>query len=85
MAFVRLILLLGICVTGFVTIECQDCSNAAGYCYYIYTYYYLDCYINNNETQYIKEVSISQKPFIRNNTILLILKVDASISVRLYT
>ena len=54
MAFVRLILLLGICVTGFVTIECQDCSNAAGYCYYIYTYYYLDCYINNNETQYIK-------------------------------
>ena len=52
MALVRLILLLGICVTGYVTIECPDCSNAAGYCSY-YTSY-LGCYINNNDTQNIK-------------------------------
>ena len=52
MAIVRLILLLGICVTGFVTIECQDCSNEAGYCYYYSNY--LHCYINNNDTQSIK-------------------------------
>ena len=52
MALVRLILLIGICVIGFVTIECQDCTNTTGYCNH-YTSY-LECYINNNETQYIK-------------------------------
>ena len=39
-------------MTGFVTIECVDCSNEAGYCY-IYSYY-LTCYITNNDTQSIK-------------------------------
>ena len=52
MAFVRLILLLGICVAGFVTIECQDCTNGAGYCDYSTSS--LKCYINNNDTQLIK-------------------------------
>ena len=52
MSLVRLILLLGICVTGFVTIECVDCSNVAGYCYF-YTSY-LRCYITTNDTQSIK-------------------------------
>ena len=51
MTLVRLILLLGICVTGFVTIECVDCSNEAGYCYF-YTSS-LDCYITANDTQSI--------------------------------
>ena len=52
MFLVRLILLLGICVTGFVTIECVDCSNVAGYCYF-YTSS-LRCYITTNDTQSIK-------------------------------
>ena len=52
MTLVRLILLLGICVTGFVTIECVDCSNEAGYCDF-YTPY-LSCYITTNNTQSIK-------------------------------
>ena len=52
MSLVRLILLLGICVTGFVTIECVDCSNEAGYCNFHTDY--LDCYITNNDTQSIK-------------------------------
>ena len=52
MAFVGLILLLGICLTGFVTIECQDCTNEAGYCDYSTSY--LHCYINNSDTQSIK-------------------------------
>ena len=52
MTLVRLILLLGICVTGFVTIECVDCSNEAGYCDF-YSYY-LRCYIATNNTQSIK-------------------------------
>ena len=52
MAFVRLILLLGICVTSFITIECQGCSNGAGYCDYSTSS--LKCYINNNDTQLIK-------------------------------
>ena len=52
MIFVRLILLLGICVTGFVTIECQYCSNGAGYCYSHTDHPH--CYITNNDTQSIK-------------------------------
>ena len=52
MAFVRLILLLGICVTSFITIECQVCTNGAGYCDYSTSY--LHCYINNSDTQSIK-------------------------------
>ena len=52
MIFVRLILLLGICVTGFVTIECQNCINGAGYCNFGTSY--LRCYINNNDAQSIK-------------------------------
>ena len=52
MSLVRLILLLGIFVIGFVTIECVDCSNEAGNCY-IYASD-LDCYITNNDTQSIK-------------------------------
>ena len=52
MSLVKLILLLGICVTGFVTIECVDCSNEAGYCD-IYTPY-IDCYITASDTQSIK-------------------------------
>ena len=52
MTFVRLILLLGICVTGFVTIECVDCSNEAGYCNFDTDH--LFCYINTNDTQSIK-------------------------------
>ena len=36
----------------FVTIECQDCSNGAGYCDYSTSY--LRCYFNNNDTQSIK-------------------------------
>ena len=54
MSLVKLILLLGICVTGFVTIECVDCSNEAGYCEF-YTSS-LDCYITANDTQSIKEL-----------------------------
>ena len=52
MSLVRLILLLGICVTGFVTIECVDCSNEAGYCSFYG--HYLKCYITTNDTQSIK-------------------------------
>ena len=52
MTLVRLILLLGICVTGFVTIECVDCSNEAGYCDFSSSY--LKCYITTNDTQLIK-------------------------------
>ena len=52
MSLVRLILLLGICVTGFVTIECVDCSNEAGYCDFSSSYLY--CYITTNDTQSIK-------------------------------
>ena len=52
MTLVRLILLLGICVTGFVTIECVDCGNAAIYCNF-YSYY-LNCYITTDDTQSIK-------------------------------
>ena len=51
MSLVRLILL-GICVTGFVTIKCQDCSNGAGHCYYSTSHLY--CYTNNNDTMSIK-------------------------------
>ena len=52
MSLVRLILLLVICVTGFVTIECVVCSNEVGYCN-VYTSY-LHCYITANHTQSIK-------------------------------
>ena len=52
MIVLSLILLLGICVR--VTIESQDCTNAAGYCYYSGSY--LQCYINNNDNQSIKEL-----------------------------
>ena len=52
MTLVRLILLLGICVTGFVAIESVDCNNGAGYCNF-YSYY-LRCYITNNDTELIK-------------------------------
>ena len=52
MTFVRLILLFGICVTYFVTIECVDCNNEAGYCdFYAPSLY---CYINTNDTLSIK-------------------------------
>ena len=54
MSLVRLILLLGICVTGFVTIECPDCSNEAGYC--DFNPPYISCYITNNDTQSIKSL-----------------------------
>ena len=54
MSLVRLILLLGICVTGFVTIECVDCSNEAGYCNFNPPY--ISCYITNNDTQSIKSL-----------------------------
>ena len=54
MSLVRLILLLGICVTGFVTIECVDCSNEAGYC--DFNPPYISCYITNNDTQSIKSL-----------------------------
>ena len=52
MALVRLILLLGLFVTGFVTIECVDCSNEAGYCNFYSSY--LQCYITTNDTLSIK-------------------------------
>ena len=52
MTLVRLILLLGIFVTCFVTIECADCNNEAGFCNF-YTSY-LDCSIATNDTQIIK-------------------------------
>ena len=52
MSLVRLILLLGTCVTGFVTIGCVDCSNEAGYCYIYASDLY--CYITTNDTQSIK-------------------------------
>ena len=54
MVFVRLILLLAICVTGFVTVECQGCtcSNGAGYCDTVYTSPF--CYITTNDVQLIK-------------------------------
>ena len=52
MSLVKLILLLGICVTGFVTIECVDCSNEAGYCDF-YTSD-LSCGITANDTESIK-------------------------------
>ena len=52
MSLVRLILLLGICVTGFVTIECVDCSNEAGFCNFYTPYLY--CYITTYDTQSTK-------------------------------
>ena len=52
MTLVRLILLLGICTAGFVTIECIDCSNGAGYCKFHSSY--LECSITTNDTQLIK-------------------------------
>ena len=51
MTLVRLILLLEICLTGFVTIECAGCSKEAGYCN-IYTSS-LSCYIRKNDTHSI--------------------------------
>ena len=57
MSLVRLILLLGICVTCFVTIECADCSNEVGFCniYTPFLYFpYIGCYITTNDTQSIK-------------------------------
>ena len=39
-------------MAGFVTIECVDCSNGAGYCNFHATF--LLCYIQNNDTQSIK-------------------------------
>ena len=39
-------------MTGFVTIECVDCSNEAGYCDFNTSY--LSCYITTNDTQSIK-------------------------------
>ena len=54
MTLVRLILLLGICVTGFVTIECVDCSNEAGYCDFSTSD--LNCFITTNDTQSIKSL-----------------------------
>ena len=51
MTLVRLILLLGICVTGFVTIGCVDCRKEAGYCNGFSS---LSCYINTSDTQLIK-------------------------------
>ena len=52
MSLVRLILLLGICVTGFVIIECVDCSKEAGYCDFSTSS--LNCYITDNDTESIK-------------------------------
>ena len=52
MALVRLIIVLGICVTGFATVECVDCNNEAGYC--IFYTSYLRCYITANDTESIK-------------------------------
>ena len=52
MDFVRLILLFGICVTGFATIECAQYSNEAGTCYF-YTSY-LRCDITNDDNLSIK-------------------------------
>ena len=63
----RLILLLGICVTGFVTIECVDCSNEAGYCDFYTSSLY--CYITTNDTQSIKSLlrncSSNSSSFVR--------------------
>ena len=42
-------------MTGFVTIECVDCSNEAGYC--DFSTYSLSCYITTNDTQSIKALS----------------------------
>ena len=39
-------------MTDFVTIECVDCSNEAGYCNFYTSYLY--CYITTNDTQSIK-------------------------------
>ena len=52
MTLVRLILLLGIFVTGFVTIECVDCSNEAGYCGLSTSS--LTCFIATNDTLSVK-------------------------------
>ena len=52
MSLVRLILLLGICMTGFVTIKCLQCTNAAVDCNLLSSS--LSCDISNNDTQSIK-------------------------------
>ena len=69
MSLVRLILLLGICVTGYVTIECADCGNEAGYCNF-YTSY-LSCNITANDTQSIKALL----RYCSSNSALVSLKV----------